>query len=181
MTAPGRRRCLRKARAEAGLPEPGEDRFSYMAFAYVGDTDEEGLRIGQKIAWFLTVSIKSAPQFLKFSGCRRSRDGPRSVAQRCVETPAADQSRRGGAGRPGPNVRRQPRHGGAADQGIPASGRRCRPHHHDDPARAGDPRRGGKELYPRRQGGVAAIAYLEPLDQDETAWEARRAAASAAK
>ena len=35
---------------------PGEDRFSYMAFAYVGDTDEEALRIGQKIAWFLTVS-----------------------------------------------------------------------------------------------------------------------------
>jgi alkanesulfonate monooxygenase SsuD/methylene tetrahydromethanopterin reductase-like flavin-dependent oxidoreductase (luciferase family) len=37
-----------------------------MAFAYVGDTDEEGLRVGQKIAWFLTVSIKSAPQFSKF-------------------------------------------------------------------------------------------------------------------
>src|SRR5215469_3112819 len=37
-----------------------------MAFCYVGDTDEEGLRIGQKIAWFLTVSIKSAPQFAKF-------------------------------------------------------------------------------------------------------------------
>ena len=38
----------------------------YMAFCYVGDTDEEGIRIGQKIAWFLTVSIKSAPQFSKF-------------------------------------------------------------------------------------------------------------------
>ena len=37
-----------------------------MAFAYVGDTDEEALRIGQKIAWFLTVSIKSAPQMAKF-------------------------------------------------------------------------------------------------------------------
>ena len=48
-----------------GLPPPGEDRFSYMAFCYVGDTDEEALRIGQKIAWFLTVSMKSAPQFIE--------------------------------------------------------------------------------------------------------------------
>ena len=56
----------KKARAEAGLPAPGEDRFSYMAFCYVGDTDEEAFRIGQKIAWFLTVSIKSAPQMSKF-------------------------------------------------------------------------------------------------------------------
>jgi alkanesulfonate monooxygenase SsuD/methylene tetrahydromethanopterin reductase-like flavin-dependent oxidoreductase (luciferase family) len=54
------------ARKAAGLPPPGEDRFSYMAFCYVGDTDEEAYRIGQKIAWFLTVSIKSAPQMSKF-------------------------------------------------------------------------------------------------------------------
>jgi alkanesulfonate monooxygenase SsuD/methylene tetrahydromethanopterin reductase-like flavin-dependent oxidoreductase (luciferase family) len=32
----------------------------------VGDTDEEAIRIGQKIPWFLTVSIKSAPQMAKF-------------------------------------------------------------------------------------------------------------------
>jgi alkanesulfonate monooxygenase SsuD/methylene tetrahydromethanopterin reductase-like flavin-dependent oxidoreductase (luciferase family) len=56
----------RSARAAAGLPAPGEDRFSYMAFCYVGDTDEEAYRIGQKIPWFLTVSIKSAPQMSKF-------------------------------------------------------------------------------------------------------------------
>jgi alkanesulfonate monooxygenase SsuD/methylene tetrahydromethanopterin reductase-like flavin-dependent oxidoreductase (luciferase family) len=37
-----------------------------MAFCYVGDTDEEAFRIGQKIPWFLTVSIKSAPQMSKF-------------------------------------------------------------------------------------------------------------------
>jgi alkanesulfonate monooxygenase SsuD/methylene tetrahydromethanopterin reductase-like flavin-dependent oxidoreductase (luciferase family) len=54
------------ARLAAGLPEPGEDRFSYMAFCYVGDTDEEAFRVGQKIPWFLTVSIKSAPQMSKF-------------------------------------------------------------------------------------------------------------------
>ncbi len=56
----------KQARAAAGMPAPGEDRFSYMAFCYVGDTDEEAYRIGQKIPWFLTVSIKSAPQMSKF-------------------------------------------------------------------------------------------------------------------
>ena len=56
----------KQARRTAGLPPPGEDRFSYMAFCYVGDTDEEAQRIGQKIPWFLTVSIKSAPQMSKF-------------------------------------------------------------------------------------------------------------------
>jgi alkanesulfonate monooxygenase SsuD/methylene tetrahydromethanopterin reductase-like flavin-dependent oxidoreductase (luciferase family) len=58
--------AYKAARATAGLSPPGEDRFSYMAFCYVGDTDEEAFRIGQKIPWFLTVSIKSAPQFSKF-------------------------------------------------------------------------------------------------------------------
>ena len=56
----------KKARQEAGLPASGEDRFSYMAFCYVGDTDEQAMRIGQKIPWFLTVSMKSAPQMSKF-------------------------------------------------------------------------------------------------------------------
>ena len=56
----------RQARADAGLPAPNEDRFSYMAFCYVGDTDEEAMRVGQKIPWFLTVSMKSMPQMSKF-------------------------------------------------------------------------------------------------------------------
>ncbi len=56
----------KQARAEAGMRPPGEDRFSYMAFCYVGDTDEEALRVGQKIPWFLTVSMKSLPQMSKF-------------------------------------------------------------------------------------------------------------------
>ena len=56
----------KQARAEAGMRPPGEDRFSYMAFCYVGDTDEEALRVGQKIPWFLTVSMKSQPQMSKF-------------------------------------------------------------------------------------------------------------------
>jgi len=58
--------AYKQARVVAGLPKAGEDRFSYMAFCYVGDTDEEAMRIGQKIPWFLTVSIKSSPQFSKF-------------------------------------------------------------------------------------------------------------------
>jgi alkanesulfonate monooxygenase SsuD/methylene tetrahydromethanopterin reductase-like flavin-dependent oxidoreductase (luciferase family) len=56
----------KRARAAAGLPPPGEDRFSYMAFCYVGDTDAQAMRIGQKIPWFLTVSMKSAPQMARF-------------------------------------------------------------------------------------------------------------------
>ncbi len=56
----------RQARRAANLPPPAEDRFSYMAFCYVGDTDEEAFRVGQKIPWFLTVSLKSAPQMSKF-------------------------------------------------------------------------------------------------------------------
>ncbi len=58
--------AYKQARAAAGLPAPGEDRFSYMAFCYVGDTDEEAYRVGQKIPWFLTVSMKSHPQMSKF-------------------------------------------------------------------------------------------------------------------
>src|ERR1700761_5134754 len=56
----------KQARAAAALPAPKEDRFSYCAFAYVGETDEEAFRVGQKIPWFLTVSMKSAPQMSKF-------------------------------------------------------------------------------------------------------------------
>jgi len=58
--------AYKKARVDARLPVPGEDRFSYMAFCYVADTDEEAFRVGQKIPWFLTVSMKSAPQMAKF-------------------------------------------------------------------------------------------------------------------
>src|SRR5260370_12835254 len=59
--------AYKEARQTAALPAPGEDRFSYMAIAYVGDSDEEALRISQKLSWFLTVSINSAPQFPSFT------------------------------------------------------------------------------------------------------------------
>ena len=81
----------KQARRAAGLPAPGEDRFSYMAFCYVGDTDEEAFRIGQKIPWFLTVSIKSAPQMSKFMpGQLPPELTPARVARRRIE--AADRT-----------------------------------------------------------------------------------------
>jgi alkanesulfonate monooxygenase SsuD/methylene tetrahydromethanopterin reductase-like flavin-dependent oxidoreductase (luciferase family) len=54
------------ARAEAGSPKVTTDNFAYAAFVYVGDTDEEGLRVGSKLLWFLHTSLKSAPQYSKF-------------------------------------------------------------------------------------------------------------------
>jgi len=56
----------RTARAEAGLPEPGPDRFGHTAFVYTGDTDEEGVRVGSKLLWFLNTALRSAPQYGKF-------------------------------------------------------------------------------------------------------------------
>jgi alkanesulfonate monooxygenase SsuD/methylene tetrahydromethanopterin reductase-like flavin-dependent oxidoreductase (luciferase family) len=55
--------AYRMARRVAGLPAPGTDRFAYAALCYVGDTDEEGLRVGSKTLWFLNTSLKQAPQF----------------------------------------------------------------------------------------------------------------------
>ncbi|MBV8888396.1 MAG: LLM class flavin-dependent oxidoreductase [Alphaproteobacteria bacterium] len=56
----------RKARAEAGLPAQTTDNFAYAAFVYVGDTEEEGQRVGSKLLWFLNTSLKSAPQYSRF-------------------------------------------------------------------------------------------------------------------
>jgi alkanesulfonate monooxygenase SsuD/methylene tetrahydromethanopterin reductase-like flavin-dependent oxidoreductase (luciferase family) len=58
--------AYRKARAEAGLPAPGPDRFGHTAFVYTGDTDEEGVRVGSKLLWFLNTGLRSAPQYGKF-------------------------------------------------------------------------------------------------------------------
>jgi alkanesulfonate monooxygenase SsuD/methylene tetrahydromethanopterin reductase-like flavin-dependent oxidoreductase (luciferase family) len=58
--------AYREARAEAGLPAPLTDRFAYMGFTYVGDSDAEGAQIGSKSLWFLTVGGRSAPQFTRF-------------------------------------------------------------------------------------------------------------------
>jgi len=58
--------AYRKARADAGLPAPGPDRFGHTAFVYTGDTDEEGVRVGGKLLWFLNAALRSAPQYSKF-------------------------------------------------------------------------------------------------------------------
>jgi alkanesulfonate monooxygenase SsuD/methylene tetrahydromethanopterin reductase-like flavin-dependent oxidoreductase (luciferase family) len=58
--------AYKQARADAGLPAAAEDRFSYMGFCYVGDTDAEALRIAEKISWFITVSLKQGAQFERF-------------------------------------------------------------------------------------------------------------------
>ena len=50
----------------AGLPKVTTDNFAYAALVYVGDTDEEGLRVGSKLLWFLHTSLKSAPQYSRF-------------------------------------------------------------------------------------------------------------------
>ena len=56
----------RQARVEAGLPAPGPDRFGHTAFVYTGDTDADGLRVGEKLLWFLNTGLRSAPQYGKF-------------------------------------------------------------------------------------------------------------------
>jgi alkanesulfonate monooxygenase SsuD/methylene tetrahydromethanopterin reductase-like flavin-dependent oxidoreductase (luciferase family) len=58
--------AYRRARAEGGLPKLNTDHFAYAAFVYVGDTHEEGMRVGEKLLWFLSTSLKSAPQYSKF-------------------------------------------------------------------------------------------------------------------
>jgi alkanesulfonate monooxygenase SsuD/methylene tetrahydromethanopterin reductase-like flavin-dependent oxidoreductase (luciferase family) len=58
--------AYREARAEAGLPAPLTDRFAYMGFTYVGETDEEARRVGRELLWFLDVGDISAPQYSKF-------------------------------------------------------------------------------------------------------------------
>lgn len=56
----------RQARRDAGLPPVTTDNFAYAAFVYVGDTEEEGRRVGEKLLWFLNTSLKSAPQHSRF-------------------------------------------------------------------------------------------------------------------
>jgi len=76
--------AYREARREAGLPAPGSDRFAYAALCYVGDTDEEGLRVGSKTLWFLNTSLKQAPQMSKFLPGRLS---PEIAAQNYRSAP----------------------------------------------------------------------------------------------
>ena len=69
---------------------PGSDRFAYAALCYVGDTDEEGVRVGSKLLWFLNTSLKQAPQYSKQLPGR----SPPAAAPQLYRTPP-----RPGAGR----------------------------------------------------------------------------------
>jgi alkanesulfonate monooxygenase SsuD/methylene tetrahydromethanopterin reductase-like flavin-dependent oxidoreductase (luciferase family) len=86
--------AYRAARREAGLPAPGTDRFAYAALAYVGDSDEEGVRVGSKLLWFLNTSLKQAPQMSKLLP---GRSPPEVTAQNYRTRPRAAA---GGAARP---------------------------------------------------------------------------------
>ena len=61
---------------------PGTDRFAYAALCYVGDTDEEGVRVGSKTLWFLNTSLKQSPQMSKFLPGRCRRRSPRRTTAR---------------------------------------------------------------------------------------------------
>ncbi|MBO0711743.1 MAG: LLM class flavin-dependent oxidoreductase [Acetobacteraceae bacterium] len=58
--------AYRRARAEAGLAPVTTNHFAYAALVYVGENDEEGIRVGSKLLWFLNTSLKSAPQHTRF-------------------------------------------------------------------------------------------------------------------
>ncbi len=58
--------AYRQARLEAGLPAVSSDHFGYAALLYVGDTHDEGIRVGSKLMWFLNTSLKSASQYGRF-------------------------------------------------------------------------------------------------------------------
>ena len=87
----------RQARVEAGLSKPATDRFGYSAFVYVGDSDEEGVRVGSKLLWFVNTSMKSAPQYAKLLPGQTSPE----FAPQLFRNPAAAS----GIGRPGRELR----------------------------------------------------------------------------
>ncbi len=87
--------AYREARAEAGLSKPATDRFGYSAFVYVGDNDEEAVKVGSKLLWFVNTSMKSAPQYAKFLPGTTAPE----LAPQLYRNPAAG----GSLGRPGRN------------------------------------------------------------------------------
>jgi alkanesulfonate monooxygenase SsuD/methylene tetrahydromethanopterin reductase-like flavin-dependent oxidoreductase (luciferase family) len=87
----------RQARRDAGLPPVTTDNFAYAAFVYVGDTEEEGRRVGEKLLWFLNTSLKSAPQHSRFMPGTAP---PEAAPQIYRDTPRPPKEPNGG----GPNL-----------------------------------------------------------------------------
>ena len=96
--------AYRRARAEAGLPAVTTDHFGYAALVYVGDTHEEGVRVGEKLLWFLNTSFKSAPQYSKFLPGAV----PPAFAPQVYRTAPAGGGRRNGGQRRGAGEGRAP-------------------------------------------------------------------------
>ena len=168
--------AYRNARAEAGLPKVTTDKFAYAALAYVGDTDEEGVRVGSKLLWFLNTSLKSAPQFAKFlPGAMPPRFAPQvyRTAPSADAPPPLENAEKGvapagvnaarlisidtGAGDgAGHSLRRQSRQRLSPDHGILRPRRRLRAPVADRPQRLHDARRVGKGHPPLRDRSPAA-------------------------
>ena len=104
----------RQARIEAGLPPVTTDNFAYAAFVYVGDTEDEGRRVGEKLLWFLNTSLKSAPQHSRFmpgtappeAAPQTYRNTPPPEARAAPAAPTLTDAEKGVAPSAGQNARR---------------------------------------------------------------------------
>ncbi|HEY8871428.1 MAG TPA: LLM class flavin-dependent oxidoreductase [Stellaceae bacterium] len=104
----------RQARTLAGLSPVTTDNFAYAAFVYVGDTEEEGRRVGEKLLWFLNTSLKSAPQHSRFmpgtappeAAPQIYRNSPAPAAAAPTLTPSLTNAEKGVAPSAGQNARR---------------------------------------------------------------------------
>jgi hypothetical protein len=94
------------------LPPVTTDNFAYAAFVYVGDTEEEGRRVGEKLLWFLNTSLKSAPQHSRFMPGTAP---PEAAPQVYRDSPRPPN----GAGDGGPNLTN-------AEKGVAPSAQRAR-------------------------------------------------------
>jgi alkanesulfonate monooxygenase SsuD/methylene tetrahydromethanopterin reductase-like flavin-dependent oxidoreductase (luciferase family) len=45
--------AYKRRSAECGLPEPGADRFAYLALCYTGETEDDARRGGEELLWYL--------------------------------------------------------------------------------------------------------------------------------
>lgn len=70
---------------EKGVPSPGPDKFAHMCIVYVGETDEEAEKEGQKLLWYLEDQVPAGfwsipgygppSAFVKFGLKGRNRKG----------------------------------------------------------------------------------------------------------
>ncbi len=172
--------AYKAARAAAGLPPPGEDRFSYMAFCYVGDTDEEAHPHRPEDP--LVPDRQHQERAADVANSSRAQiaagDGAGGLARRRVAGGATDLPRCRGADR-------------ARARCSPATPTRWRDRSRSSASRVGGV---GHIIMMTRQGLVThaeaeksftraardvlpQLQDLAPIDADEAGWAARRPAA----